>query len=317
MLGSRVMAPRSSAAPRRSRTRNRSLRVAAGGCVAAVLLGMVALTAPVAAQPFTYGATEVHESPDNDLYADLSRFRTAGVTLCSTELNQINTDGDIDTPDPPGEVVVVETDDQGRTTETTTRTWTRGDGNTVAGECKFVTVAVSLVVDDPGSGESLVLQSGTLTITQSWVMPDLSAAASPVYTYVYADGGAAIAGNFTVPEGNCDYDESSDQLQIRPGDLDGTYGIKLNSRPDSTVWITVLRGTEAGDDPDLWSPSSTTWTISPTEYDAGQTTRWIGVCAYPDSDSANGTRSFHHLLNSNDKTFLGTTTLTVEEVDDD
>lgn len=297
MQDSRAMAPRPSAARPRPRTRNRARRVAAGVGVVAVLLGMVALTAPVAAQPFTYGSTEVLTGGLND--DTLSEHQT-NVLLCRNVLDDLV----MAATSPDSSVPEFGTNEDGVDTRTDTQTWTRGDANVVAGECEFVLVIYS-IAEDIGGVRYWGAQSSTLTITKSWVMPDLSAAATPVYTYI-DEGGNAIAGNFTVPEGNCEDDGSGDQ-----------YGIRLNSRPDNTVWITVLHGTEAGHDRDLWSPNSTTWTISPTEYDAGQTTRWIRVCAYPDSDSSDGTRSFHHLLNSTDDTFRGTTTLTVEEVDDD
>ncbi len=297
MLDSRAVPPQPSVTPRRSGNRRRALLVATGAV--AGLLGVVAPAAPLAAQPFTYGATEVHELTGSD---SLDDYRTDGVKLCSDELDQIHTDGHITVPD---SVTSEETtNEQGERINYRTKTWTRGDPATAAGECKFALVALEHW-GDTGFGFGWLVQSSTLTITFSKVMPALNTA-----NYDFIDGyGNVISGNFEVPEGNCADDY--------PATGSTRFGVRLKSRPDSPVWITFLAGTEAGADIHLWTPSSTTWTISPTDYDLGRTTRLIRVCALPDSDSDNGTRNFHLLLNSNDADFLGTATLVVEEADDD
>lgn len=299
MLDSRAVPPQPSVTPRRSGNRRRALLVATGAV--AGLLGVVAPAAPLAAQPFNLARTEVHTSTT---YGALSDFRTAGVKLCSAQLDQINTDGDIGNYD--SSTFEETTNEQGEQFRTETRTWTRGDANTAAGECKFVIETFLKYMDygDPllDGYENI---SSTLTITFSKPMPALNTA-----NYDFIDvNGTVVSGNFEVPEGNCADDY--------PATTSTRFGVRLKSRPDSPVWITFLAGTEAGADIDLWTPSSTTWTISPTDYDLGRTTRLIRVCAFPDSDSDNGTRNFHLLLNSNDADFSGTATLVVEEADDD
>lgn len=315
MFDSRAVPPPPSVTPRRSMTRRRALLVATGAV--AGLLGVVAPAAPLAAQDFTVGSTEVHTST---VYDALDLYSSDGVTLCKDVLDQMNM------ASPDSETNVEITNEEGVRVSRRTQTWTRGDPNTAAGECKFVIVSDQIYTEVATDVYLFLFASSTLTITFSKVMP---AANTANYDFVDADGNV-IGGNFEVPEGNCvddypatgstrfdNYDPNTEteHLQIRPGDL---YGVRLNSRPDSTVWITSLQGTEAAADLDLWTPSSTTWTISPTDYDLGRTTRWIRVCAFPDDDSDNGTRNFHHLLNSNDADFLGTTDpLVVQEVDDD